>query len=107
MLLERTFDIANCVRLPEVEMIWERTFGKVKMLRVSGGLNDFGEKDCAPAPERLEDARLRFWSFCLDLSQKQRQELNFTTPFLKLLRRPFTKTTPRAQLYDFVFGAFA
>ena len=40
-------------------MILNRTFGKVRMLKVSGGLNDFEEKkDCIPAPERLEDIRL-------------------------------------------------
>ena len=43
----------------------------------------------------------------MNLSKKQRAELTFTTSFLKLLRGPFTKTTPRAQLYDFVFEAFA
>ena len=35
--------------------------------------------------------RLRFWSFCLDLSQKQSEELNFTISVLELLLGPLTK----------------
>ena len=40
-------------------------------------------------------------------SAKTHEELNFAASFLELLLRPFTKTTRRAGLVGFVFGAFA
>ena len=39
MMLERTFGIANCIRLPEVKMALKRTVGKVKMLGVSNTIS--------------------------------------------------------------------
>ena len=45
----------------------------------------------------------RFWRFCLDPPQNQREQANFTSSLLGVLPRPSTKAQRSVQLKDCVF----